>query len=440
MKRITNKILFTLATILLLSGLYTANAQYSISSPYSRFGIGYIRAGQNATLSSLGGIGYAFSGSNEVNTLNPASYSAVNMQSFVFNIGFDLTKRKFSDNNLSSNAFTASISNISLAFPVINRLKMGIALSPLTEIDYLGADTIISSDINRVKTFSGNGGIDRFTVGLAYQPVKSLQHNLSVGANVTYYFGNLYRSSSLEFLTARDSNGVLRDTTGFFNNRTEKNYNVSSLGIDFGLQYFYRFKNSDELGIGLTFTPKHKLNTDKKQIVYTYYNYAAKQYIQDTLSYSENDSDITMPMRIGFGLSYHKHNKFFAEADFTYTKWSEFEFEMQQKNTLKDNWQMNLGIEYIPNAASIMYYEKMAYRIGFHYDNGYIFLQDNRINDIGISFGIALPIKKLGTKINLSLDCGKQGTNDNNLIKENYFRIGMSLSASDRWFVKRKYQ
>ncbi len=439
MKRISTKILFVVIIVVCTTILQDLKAQYTLSSPYSRFGIGCKSLGTNQTSYSMGGVGYAFARDNEVNMLNPASLFEIQKESFVFNMGFDVMWRNLSSSTRSSDAFVASITNISLAFPLFNRWKLGLSLSPFTDIEYLGSDTILS-DINRVKSFEGNGGIDKFTVGLSYQPIKSAKHNLSLGANITYYFGNIYRSSSLTFLTQRDSVGVLRDTIGFFDNCTEKNYDISSFGVDFGLQYFYTLNNDDRLSIGLTFTPKYKLNASKKQMFYTCYNYSAQDYIQDTLSYLEKDIDITMPMKLGLGISYDKRNKFFAEMDFTYTKWSEFDFEMQTQNTLKDNWQLNAGIEYIPEIASSLYYKKIAYRLGFYYDNGYIFLQDRRIADYGITFGMALPIKKLGTKVNLSFGYGRQGTTDNNLIKEDYFRIGLSLSARDRWFVKRKYQ
>ncbi|MGP1514690.1 MAG: hypothetical protein ACTTJH_01890 [Bacteroidales bacterium] len=439
MKKITNSLLFTVATVLLLSYSNITNAQYSISSPYSRFGVGYDNAGKSATLLSMGGVGYALAKDNEINLQNAASFSAVGQQSFVFNMGFDLIWRNLSNRIKSSDAFVASLSSIAIAFPILDRLKIGAYLSPLTDVNYLGSDTILS-DINRVKTFNGNGGIDKVGLGLSYQPIKTLKHNLSIGANLSYKFGNIYRSSSLEFLTKKDSVGGLHDTIGFFDNKVEKNYNISSFGIDFGMLYFYTLNNSDKVGIGITFTPEHRLHADKKQMFYTYYTYGTIKYVQDTLSYSKKDIKIKMPMKIGLGLSYDRSNKLFAEIDFTYTQWSKFDFEMQEANLLKDSWLVNMGMEYIPNISGNMYYEKVAYRLGMHYDNGHIFLQNKRITDIGISLGIALPIKKLGTKINIGFEYGTQGTAENNLIKENYFRISLSLSAKDRWFVKRRYQ
>jgi hypothetical protein len=59
---------------------------------------------------------------------------------------------------------------------------------------------------------------------------------------------------------------------------------------------------------------------------------------------------------------------------------------------------------------------------------------------MGVSLGFGLPIKKQGTHVNLYLEYGKRGTTQNNLIREDYLRVGVSFSARDRWFFKRKYQ
>ena len=42
--------------------------------------------------------------------------------------------------------------------------------------------------------------------------------------------------------------------------------------------------------------------------------------------------------------------------------------------------------------------------------------------------------------INLSFEYLNKGTKENNLIEEDYFRIGLSFTAKDLRFFKRKYQ
>lgn len=440
MNKKISKILVAIVLLLLfLVESQSVLSQYSISNPYSKYGLGFEQTSINQTSASMGGVGYAFARNNEVNILNPASYSAIEKQSFVFSMGFDFSWKTLSNNNNSSDAFFGSISNISLAFPILDRLKAGLSLMPLTDINYNASDTVLSF-VNHVKTYQGNGGVNKFTFGLSYDILKTAKTNLSIGANATYYFGNIYRATSIDFLTQADSNGKYYDTIGFLDNTTETNYNVSSFGFDFGLLYRQKLNNEDVISLGVAFTPSVRLRADRTQIFYTYYSYAAQKYLQDTLSYTKDKTKIKVPMKIGCGLSYEKPDKIFVEADFTFTKWSDFDMDLQSNAEMKDNLTFNMGAEYIPNIFSTLYYNKMAYRLGFHYDNGYIFLQDNRITEFGISFGVALPIKKLGTKVNLGAEYGKRGTTNNNLIRENYFRIGLSFSAKDRWFVKRKYQ
>ena len=98
-----------------------------------------------------------------------------------------------------------------------------------------------------------------------------------------------------------------------------------------------------------------------------------------------------------------------------------------------------MGGEFIPNLYGT-YFEQFSYRAGINYDNGYVYLKDKRISKLGLSVGLSLPVKKLGTNINLSFEYGKLGTTDNGLIKESYYSLGLSITAKDRWFVKRKYR
>ena len=428
-----------ITVLIVLTSLTEVRSQFSVNSPYSRYGLGSINSGLNQTNVSLGGTGYAFARNSEVNFLNPASFNAIEQQSFVFNMGFNMSWENYKTSSSSSDAFVGSVSNISLAFPVYKGLKLGLSLTPFTDINYSATDTV-RSFVNYMKSFTGKGGLDKFTVSASYGLIDKEKDRLAVGVNASYFFGNIYRSTGLTFLTdSESSSGILGDTTGFLDNTTEINYNVSSFGFDFGIQYFRELTNGNNLGFGAVFTPSYSLSADKRQIFYTSYRYGGSQYLQDTLSYNNEDAKIKMPMKIGFGVSFERPNKLFAETDFTYTQWSKFDMETGNNNELKDNFTVNAGLEYIPDLSSTLYYKKIAYRVGIHFDNGFVYLNGKRISDYGISFGTALPIKKLGTRINLSFQYGKRGNVDNNLAKEDYFRIGLSISAKDRWFVKRKY-
>ena len=61
------------------------------------------------------------------------------------------------------------------------------------------------------------------------------------------------------------------------------------------------------------------------------------------------------------------------------------------------------------------------------------------INEIGMSFGLGIPAGGLFSNVNATVELGKRGTTNADLVEENFINFQMSLSLNDRWFVKRKY-
>jgi hypothetical protein len=65
-------------------------------------------------------------------------------------------------------------------------------------------------------------------------------------------------------------------------------------------------------------------------------------------------------------------------------------------------------------------------------------IQNEDINEFGISFGVGLPMGRKFSNINIGFEYGSKGTTNSNLVKENFFNINLSLSFNDKWFQKRK--
>jgi hypothetical protein len=81
----------------------------------------------------------------------------------------------------------------------------------------------------------------------------------------------------------------------------------------------------------------------------------------------------------------------------------------------------------------------MAYRLGGHYHNSYLQLDGEQLKDYGISFGVGLPLRNTKSSFNLTLEAGRRGTLENNLIRENYLFLSFSVTLHDFWFMKRKF-
>ena len=83
-------------SILLLTLLpLTATAQSNgTNSSYSRYGLGLLCDQSQGYNRSMGGVGQALRSGNRLNKLNPASYSAIDSLSFLFDVGMSLQRTR----------------------------------------------------------------------------------------------------------------------------------------------------------------------------------------------------------------------------------------------------------------------------------------------------------------------------------------------------------
>jgi hypothetical protein len=107
----------------------------------------------------------------------------------------------------------------------------------------------------------------------------------------------------------------------------------------------------------------------------------------------------------------------------------------------ENSTKFSLGGYYIPKYNSFnRYLERVTYRAGFNYENTGLIINNESINNYGITFGLGLPLGGSFSNINIGFEYGKRGTTNAGLVEENYTNVFISLSLSDRWFVKRKYE
>ena len=100
---------------------------------------------------------------------------------------------------------------------------------------------------------------------------------------------------------------------------------------------------------------------------------------------------------------------------------------------------ISFGGFYIPKYDSFTsYVSRVTYRLGARFEETGLVLNNQPIEDFGITFGIGLPVGGL-SKINIGVELGQLGTLNGGLIKENYANIMLGFSLSDIWFIKRKY-
>jgi len=82
--------------------------------------------------------------------------------------------------------------------------------------------------------------------------------------------------------------------------------------------------------------------------------------------------------------------------------------------------------------------KKYFLQTGAYYSNSYLKIYGQQLQDYGITFGAGFNAKRSQLAYQFSLEIGKRGTTQNNLIRENYVQAGITLLYRDFWFTKVK--
>lgn len=427
MKKINRLIILLLFCVFLFSN--PTWAQDRISSPYSRFGIGELLQNTHVNTMAMGGISNGVYNPFFVNPANPASYTAFDSLSFVFDVGLHSRFSDFSTTSQSQTANFASLGNLYFGFPITQWWRGAFGLLPYSATGYKmtehQTDPIFD---NYTNVYDGSGGVNQFFIGSSFD----LTRNLSLGANVSYLFGTSDRSTST----------VFPDSLYRYNVKRTNSTRMHDLVFNYGLMYHKNMKNGYHYTVGASFFAKTDVNVNADQIAYTYTNSSiGVENIRDTLLLAGDKKEkLTLPTGIGAGLSFGRLNKWLIGADFNYKQWEDFKF-FASPEPLVNNMQFALGGFYNPSVSTVSnYFNRVTYRAGVRYSDGFLEIRDHRIDEFGISFGVGLPLPRTSSTINLAVELGRRGTRNENLIKENYVKFTLGLSIFERWFVIRKYE
>jgi len=413
--------------ILLLLVLYT-HAQIRISSPYSRFGLGDITGNNNAWNASMGKIGYGVRSPYHVNFNNPASYTAFDSVSFVFEGGFvsDFVTLKSSVQSDSRNY--TSLGYLLFGIPVTRWWKTSIGLVPFSDVGYNVSSIETAEGIGNIdRLYSGSGGINRFFWGNGFKIFK----NLSIGINASYLFGTLNREAV----------AIFPDSIYFINFKVDNNTRVNDLYFDYGVQYSKSFKNNLQLTVGAVFAANTKINAQSDQLSQTFFLGAdGVEHPRDTITnVSGVHGTILIPLMTGVGISLEKTDKWIAGADFRWQNWKKFN-AFNLGDSLVNSFQIGVGAEFLPDLNNYYtYLKRIRYRIGLFYNRSYLDLRNINLDEYGVSAGFGLPLRGIKTVLNLGLQVGTRGTTNSSLIQESYFKFIIGFSIYERWFLKRKY-
>lgn len=427
-----SKILKTICALFLLAGT-TLSAQVNTQSPYSRFGLGELSQPGFAHNLSLGGTGIGLRASNRINYLNPASYSAIDTLSFLFDFGLNSTTTQYEDNTSNYRVSNYNIHNIAIGFGITKFWKSAIGIVPYSSVGYsIGESRFLSGSGLLDYTYTGTGGLNNLFIG---NSVKFLKY-FSAGLNLSYLFGYLDYSNRVDFPYESYAASTIID------NRL----NIKDMTYNLGFQFHRTFKDKYSLVLGAVYDNETRLNTTQSLFQTTYYP-GSTTTIGDSIildpKYVVNSEDTAvttiLPRNLGLGFSFGIQNKLIFSGDYSTREWSKA-FIPGKSDTLANSSSLNFGLEYTPDYQAVRgYFNKVHYRLGGYYSNNYLRIRGEQLRDYGISFGVGLPLRNTKSSFNIGFMGGQRGTLDKNLVKETYGMVNFGLTLHDFWFFKRKF-
>ena len=414
--------------ILLLPLLSLGQAQ--VGSPYTRYGLGDLYSKAFASERAMGGASLVFASGDHLNISNPASYAAMDSMTFIFDFGVETGIRLFETNTQNTTRSDAQLSHLAFGFPITKWWAASMGIKPFSNKSY----SIVSSDdsygISKNFLYYGSGGINQVFLGNGFSPIK----NLRLGVNMYYYFGKQSQENAV----------VFNDTTGSFVNINEQNLvQINDFGFELGFQYQLNLNKNNSLLIAGVFSADNNLSAKKSSLVTNSLSTGGSAVVDTIFSSNLIKGEITLPMSIGVGLGYQYSDKFTLGVDYRMQNWSDALF-FGIADSLGNSSRLSFGLDYIPagsTGGALKYKQKVHYRMGAHYEQSY--LKFNNMNspltDLGISFGLGLPMRRSKTSFNISFEIGQRGTIENDMIRERYAIIGIDFCLSDVWFIKRKF-
>ena len=397
-------------------------SQEGTSSPYSFYGIGETKFSGTLENRSMAGLSIA-QDSTHINLQNPASYANLRWTAFTLGVGSSYTKQKTTTN--SGIAKKTTLDYLALGIPM-GKFGAAFGLIPYSSVGYRIQNNS-TDDTQNNKRFNGWGGLNRVFMGFGYK----ILPNLNVGVNAYYNFGKI-QTNSLEFIPYVPIGS--------------RELNVASLsGVNFNIGMMYKAKINEKLSLfsSLYYTPQSTLKSENTRNIETVsFNSNFDLVVVDTLGVITSKKDLKLPKKVSFGAGIGDSKKWLFGGEIAIQGTGELanNYNTIDNVTYERYEKYSIGGFYTPNPNPFSsYFKRITYRAGFKYEKTGLIINSQSINDVGMTFGMGLPITGSLSNINVGLEFGKKGTTDANLVQENYFVLNMSFSLNDKWFVRRKF-
>jgi hypothetical protein len=328
----------------------------------------------------------------------------------------------------------SAIDYLAVALP-LKKFGLGFGVLPYSSVGYNLQSRNDNNDLQY--RYRGQGGINRAFVGLGYQ----VSENLKIGFDAQYNFGNI-TNTSIAF-GYNDLGELLQ-----FQSREVNRSDLGGFSFNIGTIFNKKLNNALEFMVAASYSPEAGISSKNQSEFSTIVidssqaEFVVDSAIVDLESDNLAQTSLILPSKTNFGIGIGKPRKWFVGVDYTLLEASKFSnrFVEIDNTTFEDAASFSIGGFFIPKYDSLgNYWKRIVYRTGLRLEQTGLVVNNESIEEFGISFGVGIPVGRLFSNANLSFEWGQRGTTASNLVKETFLNVNISLSLNDRWFEKRKF-
>lgn len=398
------------------------------SSPYTRYGFGKLGTVGNASTRAMGDAGIALRSNLYTNLYNPASLTAIDTLTMIFDTGLDAEWFSVSENGSREHDWNAGFSYLTFHFPLWNRFAGSIAYTPYSMVGYeygneteqaIGNALVNNDTLVYSNTYSGNGGLQHFQLSLAWEPVKARTQTLNLGVSAGYICGAVEHAGSMYVSSGQGNSTYIG-----------RSYTVKGFDLLFGAQYTHLMGPSRNLILGVTFAPRTPLSvhSDVQKVSGT-----------DTISTSGRNT-FYAPVKFGAGVSYQYDRRLTLTGEYSFENWAKvagFDANLNKASNVYQNIsKVAVGAEYRPKLYAQNYFPTCLYRVGASVKNSYIESYGSQNTEYSVTCGIGMPTLNKRSLLNLSVSYTHLQPSKSNMLSEDYLHITFGITFNEMMFYR----
>ncbi len=406
--------------------LVTTSLMAQDASPLSDRGVGAITSFAGSRSAGMGNAGLALIGNGYMNRLNPATW--IGLENVQLTATYSFAGVSSEDKLLNSTSYNANgdFGGGIFAVPIDRNLGISIAggFNPISSYNYRinSSDSVPNvGSSNYAFDRTGSGGLGEGFVGVSLSPVAGI----GLGGMFQYAFGRTESVSSVTFNNSSfqnaytDNSMYLRGPSG-------------TLGIVLG-----NFEKLTGLGFlkGITVAGYYRYPFNLNG------TYEVSSIYPDGLDtvFSRSSSGY-MPPEYGIGISKVFDNGLGAVLDFRTQQLSKYRDSFTPAGSLRDVLFIGGGVEYLQGRNIGSLFAKRVLRAGVYYNRTQFTVPTSsggqkQVGEIFATAGIEMPLSYTAT-IDIAAQYGFRGLSSDLLLHERVFRLYVSITMGEAWFLR----